>query len=141
MITSLRISAVTRPDSSATPAPIIATIIRPTAVKLMKFGISEVYMNRMPSTLRRLRIAVVAVSILCVSGLIRSKVTPAPNRLSTADRTITIAIRIRKITTGWGTRLPTASTVSRTLCMVVFGASAPGFAVLIRRPPENYIKC
>jgi hypothetical protein len=37
----LRISAVTSPDSSATPAPIIATIIRPTAVKLMKFGISD----------------------------------------------------------------------------------------------------
>ena len=62
-MTSLRISAVTRPDSSATPAPIIAAIISPTAVKLMKFGISDEYMKRMPSVFSRLRIAVVAVSI------------------------------------------------------------------------------
>ena len=70
--TSLRISAVTSPDSSATPAPIIAAIIRPTAVKPMKLGISDSYMNRMPSALSRLRIAVVAISISLVSGLIRS---------------------------------------------------------------------
>lgn len=66
------------PRSSATPAPIIATIISPTAVKLMKFGISDEYMKRMPSIVSRLWIAVLAVSILCVSGLIRSKVTAAP---------------------------------------------------------------
>ena len=52
-MTSLRISAVTRPDSSATPAPIIAAIMSPTAVKLMKFGISDAYMKRMPSRVQQ----------------------------------------------------------------------------------------
>ena len=52
--------AVTRPEASATPAPIMAAIMRPTAVKLMKFGISDAYMNRTPSADTRLRRAVVA---------------------------------------------------------------------------------
>jgi hypothetical protein len=37
----LRISAFTSPDSSMTPAPIIAPISRPTATKPVKFGIRE----------------------------------------------------------------------------------------------------
>jgi hypothetical protein len=42
---------------------------------------------------------------------------------STADRTMTMAIRIRKMTTGWGTMFPTFSTPSRNLCIAVFGAA------------------
>jgi hypothetical protein len=79
-------------------------------------------MKRMPSTLSRLRISVVAFSIWWVSGLIRSKETRAPNMLSTADSTITMPIRIRKITTGCGTMLPTFSTPSRKRCIAVLGA-------------------
>ena len=62
-------SAFTRPASSATPAPTMATIMSPTAVKLMKFGISRSYMKRIPSAVSKLLAAVVAVSSLWVSGL------------------------------------------------------------------------
>jgi hypothetical protein len=34
-----------------------------------------------------------------------------------------MAIRIRKMTTGWGTMFPTFSTPSRNLCIAVFGAA------------------
>ena len=44
--------------------------------------------------------------------------------LSTTDSTMTIAIKMRKMTTGWGTMFPTSSTMSRNLCIVVFGAAA-----------------
>ena len=47
--TSLRMSPPTRPESSATPTPIIATRITPIAVKPRKLGTNEVNMNRMPS--------------------------------------------------------------------------------------------
>ncbi len=39
--TSLRMSALISPASSATPTPIIATMISPTAVKPMKLGMIE----------------------------------------------------------------------------------------------------
>jgi len=58
MITSLRIRALTSPEVSATAAPTMATIIRPTAAKPMKFGINEVYMKRMPSAVSRLRTSI-----------------------------------------------------------------------------------
>ena len=45
-------------------------MMTPTAWKLMKFCTTPVNMKRMPSTVRRLRAAVVAFSTLCVSGLI-----------------------------------------------------------------------
>jgi hypothetical protein len=35
-------------------------------------------------------------------------------------------MRIRKITTGWGTLFPTLSTVSRILCIAVFDAAVLG---------------
>ena len=44
--------------------------------------------------------AVVAVSIVCVSGLIRSNVTAVPTAPSKADNAMTIAIKMRKMTTG-----------------------------------------
>ncbi len=40
--TSLRMSALIRPEASATPTPIIATMMSPTAVKPMKFGMTDV---------------------------------------------------------------------------------------------------
>ena len=67
----------------------------------------------MPSMLSRLRSTVVTGSIFWVWGLIWSTVTDVPNRLRMAERPITIAIRMRKMTTGCGTLLPTASTASR----------------------------
>jgi hypothetical protein len=112
--------ALTRPEASATPAPIMAPIIRPTAVKLMKFGMKELYMKRMPSAFKSPLRSVRTDSTLFVSGLMISAVTPAPNQLSTVDRTITMPIRIRKITTGWGTMLPTFSMPSRKRCITVF---------------------
>ena len=130
-ITSLRMSAVTSPDSSATPAPIIAPIISPTAVKLMKFGISDEYMKRMPSAFSRLRISVVDdldLVGLGVDALERDR--RAEERQSTADSTITMAIRIRKMTTGCGTMFPTRSTPSRNRCITVFG----GRSALNRQP-------
>ena len=66
----MRISALTRPDASATPTPTIATMMTPTAWKFMKFCTTPVNMNRMPSAVSRLRATVVTVSTLCVSGLI-----------------------------------------------------------------------
>ena len=47
-------------------------MITPTAWKFMKFWTTPVYMNRMPSTVSRLRAKVVTFSTLSVSGLIRS---------------------------------------------------------------------
>ena len=47
--TSLRMRPPTRPDSSATPTPIIATRITPSAVKPRKLGTNDVNMKRMPS--------------------------------------------------------------------------------------------
>ena len=71
-ITSLRISALTSPADSATPTPTMATMITPTALKFMKFCTTPVNMNRMPSVVSSPRTAVVACSILCVSGLTTS---------------------------------------------------------------------
>jgi hypothetical protein len=51
--------AWTSPDDSATPAPTMATIMSPTALKPMKFGMSEVYMKRTPSVVSRLLTAMV----------------------------------------------------------------------------------
>jgi hypothetical protein len=102
----------------------MAPIIRPTAVKLMKLGMSDSYMKRMPAAVSRLRIADSAVSTLWVSGLMRSNVTAVPTTPRMAERTMTMAIRMRKMTTGWGTMLPTRSTTSRNLCMAVLGAGA-----------------
>ncbi len=65
MITSLRISAFTSPEASATPTPTIATMITPTAWKFMKFVTTPVNMKRMPSAVSRLRAAVVTVSRAC----------------------------------------------------------------------------
>jgi hypothetical protein len=66
----LRISALIRPFSSATPTPTIATMITPTALKFMKFWTTPVNMNRIPSTVSRLRATVVTSSSSWVSGLI-----------------------------------------------------------------------
>ena len=104
--------------------------MRPTAVKAMKLGTSDSYMKRMPSALIRLRISVLAISISCVVELMRSKLTAAPNMPSTADKTMTIAIRIRKMTTGWGTMFPTRSTPSRNRCITVFGATTAVVLIL-----------
>ncbi len=57
--TSLRTSVAIRPDSSASPTPIIATRITPTPVKPRKFATGEVSMKRMPSAESRLRTSVV----------------------------------------------------------------------------------
>ncbi|MNP61207.1 hypothetical protein D3C76_1563650 [compost metagenome] len=73
----------------------------------------------MPSAFSRLRIAVLVSSISYVSGLMRSNVTEAPKALRMTESTMTIAIRIRNITTGCGTMLPTFSTPSRNLCINV----------------------
>ena len=81
-------------------------------------------MNRMPSTVSKLRNSVVAISTLWVSGFIRSNVTAAPMRLRMADRTMTMPMRIRKITTGCGTMFPTLSTTSRIFCMTVLDSAA-----------------
>ncbi|MNT86537.1 hypothetical protein D3C72_2268350 [compost metagenome] len=59
-----------------------------------------------------------------------------PNSPRTADRAMTIPMRIRKMTTGWGTMFPTFSTVSRNLCMLVFGAAAALDIALIPLEPE-----
>ena len=50
----------------------MATMMTPTAWKLMKFCTTPANMNRMPSAVRRLRATVVIFSTLCVSGLITS---------------------------------------------------------------------
>ena len=60
--TILRTSVAISPDSSATPTPIIATMITPTAPNPRKFGTIEVKRNRMPSADSRLRTAVVRVT-------------------------------------------------------------------------------
>ena len=60
--TSLRISPPTRPDSSATPTPIIATRITPIAVKPRKLGTNDVNMKRMPSAVSRPLTSNVSVS-------------------------------------------------------------------------------
>ena len=60
-LTSLRISAAIRPASSATPTPIIATKMTATTLKLAKLVTNEVKMNRMPSIVSRLLIAVVSL--------------------------------------------------------------------------------
>ena len=52
-------SAPIRPAASATPAPIIATNITATTPKPAKFATNDVKMNRMPSTVSRLWIAIV----------------------------------------------------------------------------------
>jgi hypothetical protein len=67
----------------------------------------------------------------------RSKLTAAPNMLRMADNTITMAIRIRKMTTGCGTILPTLSTPSRNFCIIVFGEAVVVAMVLI---PRSYDK-
>ena len=60
--TSLRIRAPTNPEYSATPTPIIATRIRPTAVKPRKLGTNDVNMKRMPSPVSRPLISNACVS-------------------------------------------------------------------------------
>jgi hypothetical protein len=75
----------------------------------------------MPSPSNRLRSDVVVVSIACVSGLILSSVTAVSKKLRITDKTMTIPIRARKITTGWGTMFPTFSIPSRNRCITVFG--------------------
>ncbi len=57
--TSLRIRAVIRPAPSATPAPSIATNVTATTPNPAKFATNDVKMNRIPSTVRRLWIAIV----------------------------------------------------------------------------------
>jgi hypothetical protein len=46
----------------------MATMMTPTALKFMKFWTTPVYMNRMPSTVSRLRATVVTLLISSVSG-------------------------------------------------------------------------
>ena len=70
-ITILRIRARIKPDCSARPTPIIATMKMPTGPKLMKFGTTEVTMKRSPSGASRQRTVVVTSWGLCVSRLIR----------------------------------------------------------------------
>src|SRR5262245_15000246 len=50
-------------------------------------------------------------------------VTLAPAMYMIWERTRTMAIRIRKITAGWGTLLLTRSPTSRNLCILDFGAA------------------
>ena len=78
-LTSFRISAPIRPDSSATPTPIMATRITATTLKLEKLLTREVNRNRMPSTDSRLWMAVVSVRIATSSGSGR-----VPGHLGTA---------------------------------------------------------
>jgi len=66
--TSLRMSAFTRPASSATPTPTMATMMTPTALRFMKFCTTEVNMNRMPSSVSRLCTEALASSSSWVSG-------------------------------------------------------------------------
>jgi len=61
-ITIFRINAWIRPDCSAMPTPIIATMIMPTGPKFMKFGTTDVKMNRIPFAETRLSTAVVTCS-------------------------------------------------------------------------------
>ena len=70
--TILRTSVAIRPDSSATPTPIMATMMTPTAPKFMKFGTIEVKRKRMPSAESRLRTVVVWVTTSWVTGSIAS---------------------------------------------------------------------
>ena len=70
--TILRTSVAIRPNSSATPTPIIATMITPTAPKFMKFGTIEVKIKRMPSAESRLLTVVVWVTTAWVAGSIAS---------------------------------------------------------------------
>ncbi len=68
-------------------------MITPTALKFMKFWTRPVNMNRMPSTVSRLRAAVLAGSISSgrgVVGLVADTRAQAP---STADSTMTMPIR------------------------------------------------
>jgi len=62
--TSLRMSDPSRPDSSATPAPIIAMKVTATTPNPAKLLTKEEKMNRMPSTDNRLRIAIVSSTIV-----------------------------------------------------------------------------
>ena len=66
--TILRTSVAIRPDSSATPTPIIATMITPTAPKPRKFGTIEATRKAMPSPESRLRTVVVRVTTSSVTG-------------------------------------------------------------------------
>ncbi len=66
--TSFLMSVLTSPDSSATPTPTMATMMTPTALKLMKFCTTEVNMKRTPSAVSRLRAVLVACSTWSVSG-------------------------------------------------------------------------
>ena len=66
--TILRTIVAISPDSSATPTPIIATMMTPTAPKPMKFGTIEVTRKRMPSADSRLRTVVVWVRTSWVKG-------------------------------------------------------------------------
>jgi hypothetical protein len=86
--TSLRINALTSPASSATPAPIIAAIKSPTAVKLMKFGIIELYRNRTPSADHKLRTDCVTCSNFPVVSLYCSNVALTPISDSTCATAI-----------------------------------------------------
>ncbi len=70
--TTLRTSVAIRPDSSATPTPIMATMMTPTAPKFMKFGTIDVNRNRMPSAESRLRTVVVWTTTSCVTGSMAS---------------------------------------------------------------------
>ena len=66
--TILRTSVAISPDSSASPTPIIATMITPTAPKPRKFGTIEVNMKRMPSPESRLCTVVVRVITSWLTG-------------------------------------------------------------------------
>lgn len=66
--TILRTSAAISPDSSASPTPIIATTITPTAPKPRKLPTIDVNMKRMPSAESRLRTVVVRVPTSWVTG-------------------------------------------------------------------------
>jgi hypothetical protein len=61
ILTILRIRAPISPASSASPTPIMATMITPTAEKSLKFCTKLVKMNRIPSALSRFFTAMVSV--------------------------------------------------------------------------------
>jgi len=68
--TSLRISEPSRPDSSATPAPIIATKVTPMTAKPAKLLTNDEKMKRIPSIEIRLLIGMVCSTISHSSGLV-----------------------------------------------------------------------
>lgn len=66
--TSLRINEPSSPDSSATPAPIIATKVTPITAKPAKLFTKDEKMNRMPSIEIKLLIGMTCSTIFHSSG-------------------------------------------------------------------------